>query len=457
VTERTAPAVDAIPLALGVPPSPWLAAFAASQRDLLRFLRRRTGCGETARDLVQDAWLRVAERRAGSDTVVPATADHQRAYLFTVAERLAIDHLRRQSHWAGELAPRLTAGPAYTPDVAESHAHAQALRAVERALAGLPERTRTVFLGHRLDGTPHEELAQRFGVSRKTIEREVTRAMDCAQRALESGQTSALDRPDAVSAAAGAGMPVRRGRRQAIGTLLGLAGLASSAGMAWQLWRELVPTWQTAHATPRGALARLPLPDGSTLTLDADSAVDVRLYGARREVRLHRGGAFFDVARDPDRPFVVLAGAARVTVLGTRFAVQAEPDGVEVSVESGRVAVEGLTAVPHAAPLVLTAGEAARVDNDSLARPLPARAAVPVAAWRDGWLELDHVPLGRVAHRLNRYRTGAPVRVEPAAASLPVLARVDIARSERWLQGLPALLPVTVQRDADGGMTVRLR
>jgi transmembrane sensor len=288
---------------------------------------------------VQDAWLRVAERNAGRDTVVPATADHQRAYLFTVAERLAIDHLRRQSHWAGELAPRLTAGTAHTPDVAESHAHAQALRVVERALAGLPERTRTVFLSHRLDGTPHEELAQRFGVSRKTIEREVTRAMDCAQRALESGQTSALDRPDAVSAAAGAGMPVRRGRRQAIGTLLGLAGLASSAGMAWQLWRELVPTWQTAHATPRGGLARLPLPDGSTLTLDADSAVDVRLYGDRREIRLHRGGAFFDVARDPARPFVVLAGAARVTGLGTRFAVQAEPDGVEVSVESGRVAM----------------------------------------------------------------------------------------------------------------------
>ena len=482
MTERTSPAAEAIPLAIGVAPSPWLTAFAASQRDLVRFLRRRTGCGETARDLVQDAWLRVAERHAGGEAAVPATADHQRAYLFTVAERLAIDHLRRQTHWAAELAPRLTAGPAHAPDVAESHAYAQALRAVERALADLPERARTVFLAHRLEGIPHDELALRFGVSRKTIEREVTRAMDRAQQAMQGGRAPAPGRPgadaplrgspgvpdvhassaiagkSAIPAATAAAMPVRRGRRQAIGTLLGLAGLGSSAGIGWQLWQQRVPTWQTAHTTPRGSLARVPLPDGSTLTLDADSALDVRLYGGRREVRLHRGGAFFDVARDPGRPFVVLAGAARVTVLGTRFAVQAEPEGVEVSVESGQVAVEGLSlAHPSAAPLVLAAGAAARVDNAGSARPLAARAAAPVAAWRDGWLELDHVPLGQVAQRLNRYRTGAPVWVEPAAAPLPVLARVHIARSERWLQGLPALLPVTVQRDADGGMTVRRR
>jgi RNA polymerase sigma factor (sigma-70 family) len=222
----------------------WIEEFAASYRDLLRFLRRRTRCEETARDLAQDAWLRVTERQTGSDAPPPTSPDHARAHIFVIAERLAIDHLRRQRHWHEELAPRLLAGPRHAPDVAEAHAYAQALRAVDGALAGMPARMREVFVTHRLDGVQHDELAQRYQVSRKTIEREVTKAMDIAQTAL-------------------AGETTRQGRRKTIGALLGLAGIGTSASVAWQAWREWVPQWQTAFATPAGRIGHLPLPEGS--------------------------------------------------------------------------------------------------------------------------------------------------------------------------------------------------
>lgn len=441
--------------------SPWLDAFAASHRDLLRFLRRRTGCSETARDLAQDAWLRVSQRHDGeAGAAVPATADHRRAYLFTVAERLAIDHLRRQDHWRGELVPRLLGGPAHAPDVAESHAYGQALRAVESALAALPERARAVFLAHRLEGAPHEALADRFGVSRKTIEREVTRAMDVAQAALQQGAAPARGAVHAEGAGAVGGRfapapgAARKGRRQALGALLGLAGCGSAALLSWQAWREWMPEWQTALATPTGRTARLLLPEGSALTLDVHSAAEVRLTARRREVHLLAGGAFFAVARDAERPFVVQAGAARVIVLGTRFEVRIEADGVRIAVESGRVRVEGARAAGSPV-LQLEAGQAARVDGAGalLAEPAPAT----VASWRSGWLEFDRVPLGEVVARLNRYRAGGPVRIEPAAAALPVLARVDIASGQHWLRGLPAVLPVTVDTDRDGGLTIRRR
>ena len=53
----------------------------------------------------------------------------------------------------------------------------------------------------------------------------------------------------------------RQGRRKALGALLGLAGLGTSTTLAWQLWREWVPQWQTAVSTPPGQIGRLLLPD----------------------------------------------------------------------------------------------------------------------------------------------------------------------------------------------------
>lgn len=431
----------------------WLEEFAASYRDLLSFLRRRTRCDETARDLAQDTWLRVAEQHAdgaASAPPPPTSADHARAYLFTVAERLAIDHLRRQRHWRDELAPRLQAGPRHAPDVAESHAYAQALRAVDGALAGMPLRMREVFVAHRLEGVPHEQLALRFQVSRKTIEREVTRAMDLAQAALMQGQAPS----DPTDSQASPRAPARQGRRKAMGALLGLAGVGSSATLAWQLWREWVPQWQTAFATDAGRIGRLPLPDGSELLLDAGSAVEVRLLAARREVKLLRGGAFFAVARDAARPFVVLAGDARVTVLGTRFAVEMDVRGIAVAVESGRVSVQGAASSDA---LVLGPGGAARVGLDASPKRSAPRPAEAVAPWRTGWLDFDQVPLGEAAAQLNRYRPDALVTVDPAVAALLVFARVNIARSTQWLLGLPAVLPISVSAAADGGVTIRPR
>lgn len=444
------------PLTMQAAHALWFGEFAETYRDLLRFLRRRTGNDDTARDLAQDACLRAAEQHGcgGDAPGAPATREHARAWLFTVAERLAIDHHRRQRHWHDELAPRLSAGPHHAPDVAESHAYAQALRAVERALARMPARTRDVFIAHRLEGVPHEALAQQHEVSSKTIEREITRAMDLAQAALCEAAPAAGCAAARVPAPGARDTLQRQGRRKAIGALLGLAGLGSSAGLAWQVWRQQVPQWQTRFATATGRIGRLALPEGSTLTLDAGSAVEVRLMAARREVRLLRGSAFFDVAPDAGRPFAVQAGPASVTVLGTRFAVEWGAGGVGVAVASGRVSVRGM---PAGGATALGAGQAAHVDAAGTVRPAPAPAPDDVAPWRSGWLQFDHVALGDAAARLARYRPGPPVRVSPDVAALPVLARVDIARSNQWLLGLPAVLPVQVSADADGGVSIRAR
>lgn len=126
-------------------------------------------------------------------------------------------------------------------------------------------------------------------------------------------------------------------RRRANGTL---------AWHQWRHWRDTHVQWLARWHNPRGRQTRHALPDGSTLQLDALGSVEVRYFATRREVRLAQGAAFFEVARDPQRPFAVQAGEVRVVVLGTRFGVEVSPlaegggQRVTVQVESGRVRVE---------------------------------------------------------------------------------------------------------------------
>ncbi|PZQ74492.1 MAG: iron dicitrate transport regulator FecR [Variovorax paradoxus] len=413
-------------------PSPGLlAVFEESYPHLVRFIARRTGSRQDAHDLAHDVWLRLADRPAQQEQVL-----HARAYIWTVADNLVFDHLRRHQRTAERFGTADTLAPAALwHDVARQHEHRQALQCVCEVIDGLAPRSRDIFLAHRLDGTSHAELALRHGVSVKTIEREVTQALDAVEASLHRWRGEAA--------------PARQGRRRALSTLLlGCAGVGTGGIALLQAWRQWVPSFSETVASAHGRTLSRPLPDGSELTLDADSRVDIAYYAARRAVHLLAGSAFFAVVRDTQRPFTVLAQGHRITVLGTRFEVALQPDGgVRVAVESGQVRVTSSAGDER----VLGAGEGIAIDA---ARRLSvtyraAQAEGPVASWREGWVDFRHTPLGEVVARLARY-TRHGWRVEAGAAQLPVIGRVRTGASDAWLQLLPGSLPVRLRPPAAG-------
>jgi RNA polymerase sigma factor (sigma-70 family) len=445
------------PVAAGV-----LAAFPDHYRGLLRFLTRRTGCVETARELTHDTWLRLAERSQvqGLDEDVQASALHDhRAYLYTVAAHLAANlhrHKERGARWfvGADQADSPAAADAAAGDVASTHALKQAVAAVERALHELPPRRRDIFLAHRLDGEGHAAIASRHGVSIKTVEREMTAAMDAVRAAMLHWRG---DPPGTTPA---------RGRRKALANLLGLAGIgvgigagSGAAWCAWQMWREQAAHYELALTTPRGRRLGQPLPDGSRIELDAASRAEVVFGTAHRTARMLAGSAFFAVARDAERPFTVETALGRITVLGTRFSVDLEDDSdghtaaLAVAVEHGHVRVQGPASV---LTVDLHDGDRWRIDADGSAhvfRRTDAATSADVAPWRDGWLDFRATPLATAARRLARYHAH-PIHVDEAVAGLPVLGRVHIAGAMAWLRLLPASLPVRVGATADGSLLI---
>lgn len=157
-------------------------------------------------------------------------------------------------------------------------------------------------------------------------------------------------------------------------------------------------------ATGRGEIANYTLPDGSTLTLEAASAVRIAFNDKQRVVYLSRGEGFFDVKHNPDRPFIVVAGRKRVVVAGTKFNVDFFPkeSDMEVAVVEGLVNVTFPTPNAGYRTMPIKQNEVVRfpASGSTVRRPISAARA---SAWREGKLYFDDAQLSEVLASVNRH------------------------------------------------------
>ena len=206
-----------------------------------------------------------------------------------------------------------------------------------------------------------------------------------------------------------------------------------------------------------GKRRTIPLPDGSTITLNTNSQVMVTFTEGRRLIRLVRGEALFDVAHNPQRPFIVLAGERRVTALGTFFEVRVDADRTRVVLVNGHVVVDrgseqGQSSSSKAGEPVLLepgqgfiaqSGRAQRVFKVDLKREL---------LWRSGFVQFDDESLGRAIAEINRY-TSLPIELSPdGVANLRVsgVFRTDDAR--HFADSVSELLSLDVKPTPQGGI-----
>lgn len=226
-------------------------------------------------------------------------------------------------------------------------------------------------------------------------------------------------------------------------------------GLAWH-HQYAQPVFAQSYASARGELMDVPLPDGSQVQLDTETEIDVVFYRQRRELLLRKGQAMFSVQADAARPFRVVAGQTRVTVVGTRFSVRYTPqqtgmEAVQVAVERGRVRVAAhpdsfarwLSASiggPPAAELV--AGQQVFALRDG--EPGPIRSIPPdaVAPWRNYRISFVDTPLGQALAELGRYvDTGLVIR-DARVAELRISGSFDPRQVDALKRLLPHALPV---------------
>lgn len=215
----------------------------------------------------------------------------------------------------------------------------------------------------------------------------------------------------------------------------------------------------TYYRTGVGERRVVALADGSTLSLDADSAVTVRFHRDRRDLTLERGRAAFRVAKDPLRPFAVSSGSHMVVATGTEFSVEKLATEVRVALLEGHVAV--LRTVPHGhavqlahvgtttetAEQALTPGHELVLTNGRAVGSL--RTSAADAGWEAGQLFFANEPLGVAAERVNRYSGGKRIDVAPDVAAVRVSGVFNAGDVDAFARAVATVFPVRVRSEGE--------
>jgi len=174
-------------------------------------------------------------------------------------------------------------------------------------------------------------------------------------------------------------------------------------------------------STQVGERSFLVLADGSRVTLNTASAVRADYSGHDRRLTLLRGEAFFDVAKDPTRPFVVTAGSRRVIAVGTAFNVRLQDRGVRVTLVEGKVRVMRSRSAdsvagarePTGPAVTLVAGSALVTDQNDVEH-VERLDADRATSWRKGKLVFEGERLADVVAEMNRYSRETLEIADPA-------------------------------------------
>ena len=204
--------------------------------------------------------------------------------------------------------------------------------------------------------------------------------------------------------------PRRRQWSLAAALLLLLCGLAG-----WITWRAWV---DPSYTTGVGEQRVVRLDDGTRLSLNSGTRVVITYSDSERRVELVRGEAFFEVAHNAARPFIVTAGDQQVVAIGTTFVVRYEAARTAITLLEGSVRVSpatdvGLTLAPGER-VTFSAGGSRRLDR------LDEPKIEAVTAWRRGEVMLDSTQLEEAVAELNRYDKNTLIIDDPQIATLSI-------------------------------------
>lgn len=234
---------------------------------------------------------------------------------------------------------------------------------------------------------------------------------------------------------------------------------------AWQRWLGIAAGFAVAvmagtylylshlagaigYSTPVGGLVTIALADGSQVTLNTSTVIRVSFDHTQRRIELDAGEAYFVVADDPTRPFIVVVANSRITALGTEFSVRRTDDDVQVIVAGGRVRLASTSLEP---------GAIARTRHSNIqVEHLSDGELGELLSWRDGFVVFKDSSLADAVAELNRYHTRKIVIDDPSIADLRVSGKFRPGNTEAFLWLLQQGFPVTVEQQK-GQITLRHR
>ena len=283
--------------------------------------------------------------------------------------------------------------------------------------------------------------------------RQIRETRDLAASLAEDPALLALRHETLARATVGRSRPRISGKAVAAGLLLCIGAPLAALGI-----NALVPA--SNEEQPRGETFRtgigqradVVLPDGSHVTLDTASALQVRFDKDTRKVKL-KGQAWFDL-KPSGKPFVIAANGLEMTSDVGTFDVRVDRDLVRAFAVKGNIALAGKTS--GGGTIITSPGHLLAVQANEVAiRKLDNPASF--TGWYSGMLQFENVPVMAAAQELNRYRR-QPIHVaDDRVANMRISGAFKPAETPAFIDALTTGFPVRVQRDDTAGIVIAAR
>jgi transmembrane sensor len=243
--------------------------------------------------------------------------------------------------------------------------------------------------------------------------------------------------------------PARQSRflRSMAATLL----IAAAVGAATYIWSPA--SRDQTFATPVGGRETIILADESRIELNTDTVLRADLGLARRSVVLDKGEAFFQIKHNADRPFVVKAGAYRVTDIGTKFVVRRDGDRVEVTLVEGSARLDAPEGSGRKSATLVPGEIAVATANGLTVFKQPLHSLATELGWRRGMLIFKHTTLAEAADTFNRYNRRKLVVGDPVVAQLTINGTFRINDVDSFTRLVREVFSLNV-KSTDGSITI---
>lgn len=239
-------------------------------------------------------------------------------------------------------------------------------------------------------------------------------------------------------------LALRAEARKTLRFTVGIAACVVAVGMALAVFE-----WPRPQATssPPSLVEKSVLPDGSRLELAPRSQLELQFTPDERTVKIDDGEAYFSVAHNRARPFVVHVGSLKVRAVGTAFNVRKAASHIVVTVSEGTVEVSGadsgssLQRLAAGQQLTFIQGRRGLVETADLPHAL---------AWRQGRLEYQNEPLASVIADVNHYREHPVIIQDESVGHILFSGTVFTAQTDVWVNALPQVFPVRLDTTESG-------
>jgi transmembrane sensor len=222
--------------------------------------------------------------------------------------------------------------------------------------------------------------------------------------------------------------------------------IVMAVGTVWQFFANKAHS----YTTQIGAISTVPLSDGSKITLNTDSQIRVALNASERRIELDQGEAYFEVAKDAARPFIVAIADKRVIAVGTKFSIRRERDDIRVLVTEGRVRIERNGSSSRTPETQLAAGSQARTSQAAvLVNQPPPLEVEQLLSWRTGYIVFRDTSLTDAVADFNRYTNRKIVIEDPAIANIRIGGNFRSDNADAFLSLIQSGFPIHVEQHTD--------